>query len=131
MTRYLLDTHVVYRWMRDDRKLGRTTRNLIAKADCSVSTASLWEMVIKNVRGKLPLPDGPLADAMEAQGFRVLAISANHIEATRRFAQVLPDPFDSLLLAVADTEGALLLTQDSAILDAATRFRLPVADVNG
>ncbi len=130
MSRYLLDTHVVYRWMRDDRRLGRALRRILAQGDCAVSAASVWEMLIKNSRGKLPLPEGSLAEAMEAQGFGVLPISARHVDATRRFDQAIADPFDRLLVATAAEEGMLLLTQDAGILDLAERTRLPVAQIS-
>jgi PIN domain nuclease of toxin-antitoxin system len=130
MTRYLLDTHVIYRWMRDDRRLGRELRRILAQSDCTVSAASLWEMLIKNSRGKLPLPKGSVGDALEAQGFAVLAISARHVEATRRFDQAIADPFDRLLVATAAEEGMLLLTQDAGILELATRARLPIAEIS-
>ena len=60
MKRYLLDTHLIYWWMTADAKLGRATQRIIAKSDIVVSTASVWEMVLKNARGKLPLPQGAL-----------------------------------------------------------------------
>lgn len=127
MMRYLLDTHVIYRWMRDDRRLGREIRGIVGNADCVVGAVSLWEMLTKHARGKLPLPERSLSDVMEEQGFRVLAISARHVEATRRFNQTLADPFDCLLLATASVEGMLLVTQDVAILESARRYKLPVA----
>lgn len=126
--RYLLDTQVNYRWMRDDRRLGRQIRGILGNDDCVVGAVSLWEMLIKNARGKLPLPARPLSDVMEAQGFIVLGISARHVEATRRFDQTLADPFDRLLVATASVEGMLLITQDAAILDSARRLKLPVAE---
>ena len=129
MTRYLLDTHIIYRWMRDDRRIGREMRRILAQSDCAVSVASVWEMVIKNSLGKLPLPAGSIADAINTQGFRVLSIAAQHVEATRRFDQVVADPFDRLLLATAAEEGLMLLTQDSNILELASRSSLPVATV--
>ncbi len=129
MTRYLLDTHVIYRWMRNDRRLGREMRKILAQSDCTVSAASMWEMLIKNSRGKLPLPHGSLGDALEAQGFGVLAITARHVEATRRFDQAIPDPFDRLLVATAAEEGMFLLTQDAGVLELARRTRLPVAEI--
>jgi len=129
MTRYLLDTHVIYRWMRNDRALARGFRGILARSDCAVSTASLWEMLIKSARGKLPLPKGSLGEAIEAQGFAVLPVSARHVDATRRFDQAIADPFDRLLVATAAEEGRLLLTQDAAILALARRSRLPVADL--
>lgn len=129
MTRYLLDTHVVYRWMRNDRRLGRDLRKVLARSDCSVSAASMWEMTIKSARGKLPLPAGSLVDALEAQGFGIVSISGRHVEATRRFEPAITDPFDRLLLATAGEENMLLLTQDAAILELAQAAKLPVARI--
>jgi PIN domain nuclease of toxin-antitoxin system len=129
MTRYLLDTHVIYRWMRDDRRLGRRLRAILARSDCAVSVASVWEMLIKNSRGKLPLPKGSVGDALQAQGFALLSISTQHVEATRRFDQVIADPFDRLLIATAAEENMLLLTQDEGMLELAERTRLPIAEI--
>jgi len=129
MTRYLLDTHVLYRWMRNDRRLGRDIRRLLARSDCTVSAASLWEMMIKNARGKLPLPAGSLVDALETQGFGLLSVSGRHVEATRRFHPAIADPFDRLLVATAGEENMLLLTQDAAILELAETTQLPVARI--
>ena len=117
--------------MRDDRRLGREMRVILARSDCSVSAASLWEMLIKSARGKLPLPRGSLAEVMESQGFRILSVTARHVEATRRFDRALADPFDRLLVATAAEEGMLLLTQDAGILELAARTALPIVDLRG
>lgn len=128
MPHYLLDTHVLYRWMRDDRRLGQRFRKVLAQEDCAVSVASLWEMVIKSGRGKLALPDGSLGEAIQSLGFRLLAIAAEHVEASRRYDLVIQDPFDRLLVGTAAQEGLLLLTQDASILELSARTKLPVAD---
>ncbi|MGH8610261.1 MAG: type II toxin-antitoxin system VapC family toxin, partial [Gammaproteobacteria bacterium] len=47
-TRYLLDTHFIYWWMTGDRRLGKAARTLIATTDCTVSVASLWEMLMRS-----------------------------------------------------------------------------------
>lgn len=53
---------------------GKATRSIIAKSEIIVSTASVWEMVLKNAKGKLPLPQGSIAEQLEAQGFVILPI---------------------------------------------------------
>jgi PIN domain nuclease of toxin-antitoxin system len=126
MSRYLLDTHIVYWWLRDDRRLGKRARQILARSECFVSAASLWEMLIKNARGKLPLPEGSLGDAIEAQGFPVLAITARHVDTTRRFERSLSDPFDRLLTAIALQEDLQLLTQDATMLELGARLKLPI-----
>lgn len=116
MKRYLLDTHLIYWWMTADAHLGKTTQRIIAKSEIVVSTASVWEMVLKNTTRKLPLPRGAITEQLEAQGFILLPILPRHIEAVRRLTCAHPDPFDRLLIAQAQDERLTLLTRDAAIL---------------
>ena len=116
MKRYLLDTHLIYWWMTADSRLGKTTQRLIAKSDIVVSVASLWEMALKQDRGKLALPAGGLADAMQAQGFVLLPILPRHIDAVLNLQCIHPDPFDRMLIAQTQDEKLTLLTCDAAIL---------------
>ena len=122
MSGILLDTHFLYWWMTADRRLGANAQALIARVEVSVSAASLWEMVLKQGRGKLPLPDSPLKAAIEREGFRILPISSEHVEAVRGLPGGLDDPFDRLLLATAKVEGMFLLTRDRTILSFARRL---------
>jgi PIN domain nuclease of toxin-antitoxin system len=61
---------------------GEVIRKL-KEVDIAVSAATLWEMILKNRKGKLPLPDTPLHQEVEAQGFRLLSITPIHLEALR------------------------------------------------
>jgi len=114
--RYLLDTHLIYWWMTADTRLRKATQRIIAKSEIVVSTASVWEMVLKNIKGKLPLPQGTITEQLEAQGFVLLPILPRHIEAVRRLTCAHSDPFDRLLIAQAQDERLTLLTRDVAIL---------------
>ena len=116
MKRYLLDTHLIYWWMMADACLGKATQHIIAKSEIVVSTASVWEMTLKNAKGKLPLPQGSLTEQMEAQGFVLLPILPRHIETVRNLNCTHADPFDRLLIAQAYDERLTLLTRDAAIL---------------
>lgn len=116
MKRYLLDTHLVYWWMTADDRLGKTTQRLIKKSEIVISAASVWEMMLKNAKGKLPLPQGAITEQLEAQGFVLLPILPRHLEAVRSLACPHPDPFDRLLIAQAQDERLTLLTCDAAIL---------------
>ncbi len=116
MKRYLLDTHLIYWWMTADARLGKATQRIIANSEIVVSTACLWEMVLKNAKGKLPLPQGSITEQLEAQGFTLLPILPRHIEAARSLTCSHADPFDRLLIAQAYDERVLLLTRDAAIL---------------
>ena len=117
MKRYLLDTHLIYWWMTADARLGKDTQRIIAKSEIVVSTASIWEMVLKNAKGKLPLPQGSITEQLEAQGFAMLPILPRHIEAARSLICEHADPFDRLLIAQAYDERVTLLTRDAAILE--------------
>lgn len=116
MKRYLLDTHLIYWWMTADACLGKATQRIIEKSEIVISTASLWEMALKNAKGKLPLPQGALTGQLEAQGFILLPILPRHIEAARGLTCAHADPFDRLLIAQACDERLTLLTRDAAIL---------------
>ncbi len=116
MKRYLLDTHLIYWWMTADARLGKATQRIIAKSEIVVSAASMWEMTLKNAKGKLPLPQGSLTEQLEAQGFVLLPILPRHIEAARSLTCAHTDPFDRLLIAQAYDEKLTLLTRDAAIL---------------
>jgi PIN domain nuclease of toxin-antitoxin system len=118
----LLDTHIVYWWMTDDRRLDRHLRRLVSRGDAVVSAASIWEMAIKNAKGKLPLPSSPIAEGLQNAGFRVLSITATHAEATRALPAAHPDPFDRLLLGTAICERMQLLTTDRALIDFARAY---------
>lgn len=102
--------------MTGDHRLGESTQRIIAESEIVVSTASIWEMVLKNSKGKLPLPQSSVSESLEAQGFILLPIVSRHIEALRLFDCRHPDPFDRVLLAQALDEKIILMTRDATIL---------------
>ena len=117
MKRYLLDTHLIYWWMTADARLGKTAQRIIEKSEVVVSAASVWEMMLKNAKGKLPLPQGAITEQFEAQGFVLLPILPRHLEVVRNLACAHADPFDRLLIAQAQDERLTLLTRDAAMLE--------------
>lgn len=116
--RYLLDTHLMLWWMMNDPVLGQAAIETIRDGDVAVSVLSLWELTLKNRKGKLSLPDAPLAGSLEQQGFTILPVRADHIETSRGLNLPHGDPFDHLLVATAQAEGRILLTRDRATLAA-------------
>jgi PIN domain nuclease of toxin-antitoxin system len=117
--RLLLDTHVVLWWLRSDAKLGKQARSLIERHDCSVSVISVFELLAKNAAGKLPLPEGSLADQVVGFGFRLLPLTAAHVVSGAALIGLHHDPFDCLLLGVARSEHLSLLTRDVQLLERA------------
>ena len=102
--------------MTNSAKLSKATRKLIGKEMCSISVASLWEMQLKQAVGKLILPDGSLQSHFAAQGFSLLSVTAAHVERTHELGGFQGDPFDLMLVAVADIEKMTLLTKDTRLL---------------
>ena len=112
--RLLLDTHALLWWLSDDRRLGEQARDLIADPgnDVLVSTASLWEIVVKRRVGKLSANVGEIADAVIQGGFTLLDITKAHLLTLDTLPMHHRDPFDHLLIAQAITEDATFLSED-------------------
>ncbi len=116
MMRYLLDTRIVYWWMTKSARLSKTATALIRKESCFVSVASVWEMQLKNAVGKLALPPGSLSSHLANEGFGILPITAAYVDRAREIGGLQGDPFDLLLVAIADVERMTLLTKDTRLL---------------
>ena len=70
----------------------------------------------KNAAGKLRLPEGSLADQIEAFGFNLLSLTADHVMSGAALIDLHHDPFDCILLGVARSERLSLLTRDAHLL---------------
>jgi len=122
--RLLLDSHVALWWLDGNTAIGATCRSLIEQADeAFVSVVTPWELGIKRALGKLTMPDG-LADALEAGGFRSLAISADHAELAPTLPPHHRDPFDRMLVAQARLEALSLVTADQLL----SRYEIHLVD---
>jgi PIN domain nuclease of toxin-antitoxin system len=111
--RLLLDTHIVL-WMGEDsKKLTRVLRKQLDTADSlSVSTASLWECVIKQATGKLDVDLDALDDMLQTLSIDNLDIKAAHIAELRKLPPIHRDPFDRMIFAQSRAEGMRLLSVD-------------------
>ena len=111
--RLLLDSNAFLWWAEADPKLSAVARDAIADPanEGLISTAALWELVIKASLGKLALPND-VETMVTSQGFSVLPITFVHL---RRFA-ALPrhhkDPFDLMMIAQALAEGIPIASAD-------------------
>ena len=113
MKRLLLDTHVFLWWLADNRALAVAAREHIGSPDniVYVSAASVWEIAIKKSLGKLRAPDDVEA-IVEAEGFEALPISLFHAQQAGALPPLHGDPFDRMLIAQAQAEGLILISQD-------------------
>jgi len=121
----LLDSQVLL-WLLDDNpRLGPAARQAITSAQgVHVSAATVWELTIKTMLGKLAVPPD-LSVRLTAQGLSLLSITAEHAEALREFPELTRhDPFDRLLVAQAARAGLQLLTADQVLLNLGRSFIL-------
>jgi PIN domain nuclease of toxin-antitoxin system len=109
----LLDTHVVLWWLADDPELPEEIKDrLDHEPDVRVSAATIWEIAIKQARGKISAP-ADLPDRVRDSGFRELPIDFAHAIAAERLPLIHRDPFDRMLVAQARCEDLTLVTRDS------------------
>jgi PIN domain nuclease of toxin-antitoxin system len=121
----LLDSQSLL-WLLDDNpRLGPEARRIISSArGVHVSAATVWELTIKTMLGKLSVPTA-LSAVLTGQGLLLLNITAEHAEAIRDYPELTRhDPFDRLLVAQADRAGLRLLTADRVLLGLQREFIL-------
>jgi PIN domain nuclease of toxin-antitoxin system len=121
----LLDSQALV-WLLDDSpRLGPQARQAITSAQgVHVSAATVWELTIKTMLGKLTMP-ADLTTRLPEQGLELLSVTAEHAEAIRDFPELTRhDPFDRLLVAQASRAGLQLLTADHVLLDLQRDFIL-------
>ena len=117
MARYLLDTHVFLWFVMADRRLGQEVNEIIRDVvnETYLSIASIWEMSIKQGLGKLPsLPREPEVLAAESL-ILTLDINVSHAKTAGRLPLLHRDPFDRMLVAQAQIEDLVLITNDPRI----------------
>jgi len=116
LIRLLVDTHALLWWRGDYRRLGDGAREEMANPDAALffSAASIWEMAIKRAQGKLKAPVN-LLDTMEERGFMELPVLSSHAIIAGALPRLHRDPFDRMLVAQAQSEGLVLVTNDTRI----------------
>jgi PIN domain nuclease of toxin-antitoxin system len=111
----LLDTHVVIWWLADDPTLSDDIKSsLDHEPDVYVSSATVWEVAIKQALGKVTAPTD-LPERIRDCGFRELPITAEHAIVAGRLPLIHRDPFDRLLVAQARCGELTLVTRDPEI----------------
>jgi PIN domain nuclease of toxin-antitoxin system len=120
--RLLLDTHIVLWLALDSKKLTRALRKQLDTADSLyLSTASLWECVIKQSTGKLEVDLDALDDMLQTLNIETLDIKAAHIAELRALPPIHRDPFDRIIFAQSRAEGMRLLSVDPIFNDYAAQ----------
>ena len=115
--KYLLDTHVILWYFEDSDELSQKSEGIIDDPINSiyVSTASLWEVVIKISLGKLDVSLEVLLNEIENAGFTVLQTENVYLRELLNLPQIHKDPFDRLFIATAISEKMTIVTIDENI----------------
>lgn len=116
--RLLLDTHAVLWYLLGDSRLGRLARTAIDEDanEVLVSAVSAMEISTKYRIGKLPEAGGiagHLAEIIVTRGFQALPISVEHGDLAGALPIEHRDPFDRLLIAQAQIEQAVLVSNEA------------------
>ncbi len=117
--RLLLDTHTFIWFFTGNPKISNQVRVLIENEDNEklLSTASIWEIAIKQSTGKLSfyLPfEVFITQQLSLNDFTLLEIKIDHLAVVATLPFHHRDPFDRLLIAQAMVEQIPILSTDSA-----------------
>lgn len=114
--RLLVDTHIVYWFFVEPKKLPAAARTHMDGASAVyVSAASVWEIAIKVKIGKMNANPERLIQQIPAAGIRELPVLSRHAAIVADLPLHHADPFDRLLIAQAVSEPLHLLTTDSRL----------------
>ncbi len=118
--RVLLDAHALL-WSSDEvDRLPRSVFELIEdpRNRLVVSVATIWELTIKALSGRLSLPKPPdehFDEHLERFGCEVLPVEQRHVAALGELPAIHGDPFDRMLVAQALVEDLDVVTGDEVL----------------
>ena len=121
-TEIMLDTHILLWMIFGDEQLSQKARMLIKQNIGRIyySIASMWEVQIKYMLGKMPLSGIEFMHYCEQSGYHKLPIDDLHVVELAglvRDEDAPPhnDPFDRIMISQAKAEGFLFLSHDSML----------------
>ena len=117
---YLLDTHVVLWAALEPEKLSLRTTEILRSQDqlLMISSASIWEIVIKVSIGKLLLPmdlDAFIHTTVSRLNARVIDIALDDTLILGRLPIHHNDPFDRILIAQALNHNVPFISRDKTM----------------
>jgi len=114
--RFLLDTQIFIRLMQGNSYLSQDLIKILKDPQnlVFISVASVWEIIIKRMNGKLKVPKN-IEKSIRRAGFSILSIDISHVLGVEKLPILHKDPFDRILIAQAKEERCILITNDSKI----------------
>lgn len=114
--RFLIDSHVLLWWAEGGERLSALAREAVENPEHTVlvSAASIWELGLKKLSGKLTTPQDYIGLLQDSR-FLPLSVSLEHAIKAYSLPPVHKDPFDRMLVAQAVVEQATLITHDSIL----------------
>ena len=121
--RFLLDTHVVVRWLYEPKKLSRGQSRLLDEAvrndECvGVSAFSLLEIaLLAERRERLIVKVDQIFDELDRNPvFRIIPLTTDVLREVAALGDALRDPADRVIVATARIHRLRLLTADQRII---------------
>ena len=113
----ILDTHALLWWLTDNPALSTKVKAILTDAQTNifVSSASIWELMIKHSLGRLVLPAEPAAfirEQLRENQFVALPIEIEHVLKLLGMPSFHRDPFDRILVAQAQVEKMPIISKD-------------------
>lgn len=120
---HLLDSHTVLWYLTDEGRLSRAVVDLLADPAerVVVSDVTLYELMFKARRGRLPAGLLRLPEALSASGLRSMPITTDALIAAAALDWAHGDPWDRILLAQARLLDLSLVSRDVAFDDVSSR----------
>ena len=116
----LLDTHIILWIALEPEKLSRKTFDLIGNQENSlvISTASVWEIVLKVSIGRLSIPmnlEAFIRTTLSRLNARVINITLDDTLGIGSLPLHHKDPFDRILISQSRTREIPIITKDAQI----------------
>jgi PIN domain nuclease of toxin-antitoxin system len=113
--KYLIDTQIFIWSLKDRKQINPKIWEILLSLDNDIylSMASMWEIAIKETKGRLEIPTDPLR-AAQSTGLEIMDIKYAHIQDIKALPNIHSDPFDRLIIATARCEKMQIITSDKA-----------------
>ena len=123
--RFLLDTHILVRWLMEPRKLSQAQRKAIENAErggesVALCTVSLMEIAVlaSEIKPRLNIRLGEFLEALRSNPFfQLLPLTIEIASEIASLGPGLRDPVDRAIVATARVHRLKLVTSDQRIVE--------------